>query len=309
MKSETVTDQPSGQPRDRLGGAVHHYSGRVTTSDRLDLFWQSWAVPEPRGVIVIIHGLAEHCGRYRETGEFFAANGWAVYACDLRSHGLSPDPPAAGRVHVNRFNDFLLDTDALVERARSRHKNLPVYLLGHSMGGLVTILYAIQKPQKLAGAVVSSPALGTHPDFKPPLYLQLMVGILSRLAPRLRVESNLDAQAISRDQAVVEAYLKDPLVSKKVSTRWYAEIIKSMKAAHESASSLKTPMLVMQSGDDRLVDPAAPARWVEETPAGMVESVLWDGLYHEMFNEPEKGQVRSKVLDWLVTRATRETTV
>ena len=173
------------------------------------------------------------------------------------------------------------------------------------MGGLVTILYAMQKPQKLAGAIVSSPALGTHPDFKPPLYLKLMVGVLSRLAPRLRVESNLDAQAISRDKTVVEAYLNDPLVSKKVSTRWYSEIIKSMKTAHESASGLKTPMLVMQSGADRLVDPSAPARWVEETPAGMVESVLWEGLYHEMFNEPEKGQVRSKVLDWLVTRAAR----
>ena len=303
MSNEFMTDQSSEQLQDPAGRTVHHYSGRITTSDRLDLFWQSWAASEPRGVIVIIHGLAEHCGRYRETGEFFAASGWAVYACDLRSHGLSPDPPGAGRVHVNRFTDFLLDTDALVERARSRHKDLPIYILGHSMGGLITILYAMQNPQKLAGAIVSSPALGTHPDFKPPLYLKLMVGILSRVAPRMLVESNLDAQAISRDSAVVETYLNDPLVSKKVSTRWYSEIIKSMKSAHKSAPKLETPMLVMQSGADRLVDPAAPARWAETTPGGMAESVLWEGLYHEMFNEPEKEKVRAKTLEWLAGRS------
>ena len=309
LNGEFVTDASSDQCHGPRDGKLHHYSGHVTTSDRLDLFWQSWAASEPRGVIVIIHGLAEHCGRYRETGEFFAANGWAVYACDLRSHGLSPDPPGAGRVHVNRFTDFLLDTDALVERARSQHKDLPLYILGHSMGGLITILYAMQKPENLAGAIVSSPALGTHPDFKPPLYLKLMVGILSRIAPRMLVESNLDAQAISRDSAVVETYMNDPLVSQMVSTRWYSEIIKSMKIAHQDAPKLKTPMLVMQSGADRLVDPAAPARWAEMTPQGTAESVLWEGLYHEMFNEPEKEKVRARTLEWLADRSRRETVI
>lgn len=283
-------------------GAVHHDSGRILAADQLELFWQSWAAADPQGVIVIIHGLAEHSARYRETAEFFATRGWAVYACDLRSHGLSENPPGAGRVHVNRFADFLADTDALVKLAKSRHEKLPVYILGHSMGGLITILYAMQNPQNLAGAIVSSPALGTHPDFRPPPLLKLMVGILSRIAPRLLVDSNLDAQAISRDHAVVEAYLNDPLVTNKVSTRWYSEIIKSMKVAHENAHHLQTPMLVMQSGSDRLVDPSAPARWVEATPNGMTELILWEGFYHEMFNEPEKAKVRNKTLDWLAVK-------
>ena len=300
-----MAEHPTAQDQGSHGNAVHHYSGRITTSDQLDLYWQSWTASEPRGVIVFIHGLAEHSGRYRETGEFFAAKGWAVYACDLRSHGLSPNLPGAGRVHVNRFTDFLVDAGTLVNFAQSRHEGLPVYLFGHSMGGLITILYVTQTSQNLAGAIVSSPALGTHPDFKPPLFLKIMVGILSRIAPRLLVESNLDAQAISRDISVVKAYSEDPLVSSKVSTRWYAEIIKSMKLAHENAAGLKTPMLVMQSGADRLVDPAAPARWIQSTPAGMVESVHWDGFYHEMLNEPEKDRVRAKVLDWLAAHPTR----
>jgi alpha-beta hydrolase superfamily lysophospholipase len=276
-----------------------HRHGRINTADQLDLVWQSWTPVSPRGVIVIIHGLAEHSGRYRETAEFLSENGWAVYACDLRAHGLSPDPPKAGRVHVNRFEDYFRDVDALTGLAREKHRELPIYLLGHSMGGLISIRYSLEKPAGLAGAIISSPVLGTHPEFKPPLFLKLMVSILSRLAPRLLVASDLDTQAISRDPAVVKAYIDDPLVSHKISTRWYGEIMKSMKKAHKSAASLRIPMLLMQSGDDRLVDPAAPGRWAKAAPNGLVELVVWDGLYHEMFNEPEKDRVRARLIEWL----------
>ena len=160
-----------------------YHRGRVRTADQLDLVWQSWTPASPRGVIVIIHGLAEHSGRYRDTAEFLSANGWAVYACDLRAHGLSPDPPKAGRVHVDRFEDYFMDVDALTGLASEKHKELPLYLLGHSMGGLISIRYCLEKPAGLAGAVISSPALGTHPEFKPPLFLKLMVSILSQAGP------------------------------------------------------------------------------------------------------------------------------
>jgi alpha-beta hydrolase superfamily lysophospholipase len=278
------------------------HRGRVRTTDQLDLVWQSWTPETPRGVIIIIHGLAEHGGRYRETAEFLSGKGWAVYACDLRAHGLSPDPPKASRVHVNRFADYFYDVDAMMELVRNRHAGLPVYILGHSMGGLIAISYALEKPEALAGAIISSPALGTHPEFKPPLFLKIMVGILSRLAPRLLVDSGLDTQAICRDPQVVQAYIDDPLVSQKVSARWYSEITRAMKRAHKNAGSLRIPMLLMQSGADRLVDPAAPRRWAGLTPPGLVELVQWEGLYHEMLNEPEKGQVRARILEWLDSR-------
>jgi len=280
-------------------GEIQHNRGRVTTADQLELVWQSWAPAEPRGVITIIHGLAEHGGRYQETAEALATNGWVVYTGDLRAHGLSSDPPRAGRVHVNRFEDYFLDVDAFMDLARKGHPGMPVFLLGHSMGGLITIRYALEKPEGLAGAVISSPALGTHPEFKPPWFLKLMVSVLSRLAPRLRVPSDLDTNAVSRDPEVVKAYIDDPLISQKVSTRWYAEILKSMAIAYEDAASLQIPMLLIQSGADRLVDPEAPGRWKEAAPDGMVELVVWDGLYHEMLNEPEKEQVRSRLLKWL----------
>ncbi|MBT8047987.1 MAG: alpha/beta hydrolase [Xanthomonadales bacterium] len=284
------------------GSAAGHHHDRVQTADQLDLVCQSWVCPSPRGVIVIVHGLAEHSGRYHETAEYFCANNWSVFACDLRAHGHSPNPPKAGRVHVRRFTDYFMDVDAVTEWARNRHPELPLFLLGHSMGGLISISHALEKPRGLAGVVISSPALGTHPEFKPPLMLKILVGILSRIAPRVLVDSELDTQAISRDPEVVKAYLDDPLVSQKISVRWYSELLKTMKKVNRNAGTLQVPMLLMQSGSDCLVDPEAPGRWARAAPAEKVELVVWDGLYHEMFNEPEKDLVRRRVLEWLDKR-------
>jgi acylglycerol lipase len=281
---------------------IGHHQGRVRTSDALDLVWQSWKPPTPGGVIVIVHGLAEHGGRYRETAKFLADNGWAVYVCDLRAHGLSPNPPKAGRVHVNRFTDYFRDVEAMTDLARSENPGLPLFILGHSMGGLISIRYVLERPEGLAGAIISSPALGTHPAFKPPVFLRILVRVLSFLAPRVLVDSELDTDAISRDPEVVKAYREDPLVSEKISARWYSEILKSMKKSHQAAGSLRVPMLLMQSGEDRLVDPAAPGRWAEAAPAALMERVTWDGLYHEMLNEPEKDRVRARILEWLDAR-------
>jgi len=298
--------ESSGTPATVYAAGVSWQEGSRAAEDGLDLHWQSWVPPQPVGVLVVIHGLAEHGGRYRDTAEAFARSGWAVYAGDLRGHGRSSNVPGAGRVHVRRFTDYFLDAAAFIDLARERHAGLPLFLLGHSMGGLITISYTLRHPSGLSGAIISSPALGTHPDFKPPAMLKFLVSLLDRLAPRLRFPSDLDTQAISRDPEVVRAYVQDPLVSSKVSARWYAEILRSMERAHANAQMLQTPMLLMQSGSDRLVDPAAPARWARSAPPDLVELVIWEGLYHEMFNEPEKPQIRQRVLDWLQQRVGRE---
>ena len=294
--TEESADQATG------GGAPRYQRGRVRTDDQLDLVLQSWVPESPRGVVVIIHGLAEHGGRYQETAAALSAENWAVYAGDLRAHGLSPDVPGAGRVHVKRFTDYFRDVEAFLAEARKNHDSLPVFILGHSMGGLISISYVLERPEGINGAVISSPALGIHPDSKPPAWLKMMVGVLSAIAPRLRVASDLDTKLISRDPAVVQAYIDDPLVSEKVSVRWYREFIKAIARANRAAATLKVPMLLMQSGDDRLVNPAAPPAWAEAAPEGLVEQVTWGGLYHEMFNEPEKDTVRQHVLRWLDSR-------
>lgn len=275
---------------------------RCRTADGLDLHCRHLSPPEPRGVIVVVHGLGEHSGRYRHTAAYFASQGWAVIRGDLRGHGRSPDAPGGGRVFVRRFSDYFHDVDALVAVARQKHPTLPLFVLGHSMGGLVTIGYVLRDPEGLAGAVISSPALDTHPEFRPPLPLRFLVGLLSWLAPAKLFPSDLDTEALSRDPDVVRAYEADPLVSRKVSARWYAEAMKAMKRTRAGAGALRLPMLLMQSGADRLVDPGAPARWAAAAPPGLVEQVDWEGFYHEMFNEPEKDAVRARTMAWLLAR-------
>jgi len=303
IPSETDQEEVSSTAAsgDHSDGIAHH-TDMIKTSDGLELFSHSWIPGQAKGVIVIVHGLAEHGGRYADTARYLAGAGWAVYACDLRSHGLSPDGHRPGRVHVDDFSDYALDVDALLNLARDRHPDLPPVILGHSMGGLIALSYALDHPDSLAGAIISSPALGTHPDFQPPLALKLMVKVLSRLAPRALFSSGLDTNAISRDPEVVQAYVSDPLVSEKVSARWYGAMMKAMADANSRAASLRIPMLLMQSGEDVLVDPAAPGRWAAAAPLKLVDLVVWDGLYHEMLNEPEKDQVRTRISDWLAEK-------
>lgn len=274
-------------------------SGFVRSEDGLELAWRSWPADRPRGALVVVHGLAEHGMRYAETASVLCDAGWSVYSVDLRSHGLSPDPPGATRVHVNRFEDFVDDVDALVGLVRDRHPSQPVFLLGHSMGGLISLTYLLARPDRVQGAILSSPALGTHPDFQPPAILKVLVGIISRLAPRKTFPSELDTKAVCRDPAVVEAYENDPLVTDRVSARCYTELLRAMDAVNDRAGSLQRPLLLMQSGDDRLVDPAAPERWARNAPPELVEFVTWPGFYHEMLNDPDRGQVWQKILDWL----------
>lgn len=294
-----MTENRHQQPQGINDRAISHNQGRLSTADQVELAWQAWTPPAPHGVIVVIHGLAEHSGRYRETAGFLASHGWAVYTADLRGHGQSADGRRSGRVHVDQFTDYFHDVDAIIELARKPNGTLPIFLLGHSMGGLIALIYALEKPAGLAGAIISSPALGTHPDSQPPLLLKLLVKVLSRLAPRLLFKSELDTSLISRDPEVVQAYIDDPLVSKRVSARWYAAMMKTMDDAFARAASLRIPMLLMQSGADRLVDPAATDRWAAAAPTEFVDLVIWDGFYHEMLNEPGKDQVRDKLINWL----------
>jgi alpha-beta hydrolase superfamily lysophospholipase len=202
-------------------------------------------------------------------------------------------------VHVDHFSDYANDVSAMLSHAKQRHPGLPIVILGHSMGGLISLTYALNYPDDLDGAVLSSPALGTHPDARPPAILNLLVRVLVRIKPRMLFPSDLDNNAISRDPDVVRAYIDDPLVSEKVSASWYVEITKAIEDIQGRAAELKIPTLLMQSGADRLVDPQAAPRWAKDAPKDILRLVVWDELFHEMFNEPEKDKVFACVLDWL----------
>lgn len=274
---------------------VRRAEGFLKSVDGVRLFWQSWLPGKSRAILLFVHGLGEHSGRYRNPVEYFTPLGYGCYAFDYRAHGKS----AGTKVHVGRFDEFLWDLDAALRMVRAQHPDLPVIPVGHSHGGLILLRYALENPSTLPGLVVSSPLLGVHPVAAPSSLLKAAAQVLSRVLPRLRLASNVDPHSISRDPDVVEAYVNDPLVSRRVSVRWFTSFLDALDRVHAGAATLRVPALVMVSGEDRLADPEATRRFVVRAPADRVKFVFWEGLYHEMFNEPEKDQVFRKMRAWL----------
>jgi alpha-beta hydrolase superfamily lysophospholipase len=277
---------------------MNHEEGTLATDDGLALYWQSWQPPgEPEGVLVFIHGLAEHSGRYLNPVHHFVARGWSCFGFDYRGHGKSPGP----RVHVASFDEFVDDVSEARRLARIRHPDSKLYLVGHSQGGLLALLSGLRNSQNLAGVIVSSPFLGIHSDSRPTAIVSAGARVLAKLAPKVMVDTKLDVDALCRDPGVVEAYRSDPMVSHAVSVGWANALTEAQTAAVDEARSLEVPTLVMQAGADRLVDPEATRRWVAAAPGDRVEFVEWDGYYHELFNEPllDRRKVFDRMEQWL----------
>lgn len=277
---------------------MNHEEGTLATDDGLALYWQSWQPPgDPEGVLLLVHGLAEHSGRYLNPVRHFVARGWTCFGFDYRGHGRSPGP----RVHVDSFDEFLSDLAEGHRLARIRHPKQRIYLVGHSQGGLLSLLYAQQNPENLAGVVVSSPFLGVHPDSRPSPIVMGASKFISRIIPKMMFSKVASPEYLSRDPAVERDYIADPLVSDQVSARWATECFGAQRKALAEAPLITIPALVMQAGDDRLVDPEATRTWVASAPEELVDYVEWEGYYHELFNEPilERRMVFDKMESWL----------
>ena len=273
--------------------------GWTESADGNRLFWRRHSAEgDARAVLLFVHGLAEHSGRYLHVLDHFANAGFDCWAHDYRGHGQSPGL----RVHVGQFDEFLVDLTAARRLVREAQPDLPLFLVGHSQGGLIVLREALTHPQGLEGIVVSSPFLGMHPDAAPPAPLHMVANIVSTFAPKLMFSKVAEPSALSRDPKVPEAYIADPLVSSTVSARWFTSVLAAHADTLARASTLSLPALIMQSGDDRVTDPAATRSWVADAPSDLIDYVEWEGLYHEMFNEPEKEEVFERVEGWLDER-------
>jgi alpha-beta hydrolase superfamily lysophospholipase len=262
------------------------------------LYWQAWSPARPRAALLLVHGLAEHSGRYAHVARHFAERGFASLGIDYRGHGRSPGP----RVHVESFDAWCDDVAAGLALARRMHAGLPVIPVGHSQGGLIVIRQALRDPDERPCTVVSSPLLGVAPPSRPGAALKLATKVLMRVAPRLRVPNHVNPDWLSHDPAVGRAYMDDPLVSHKVSAGWFRAVQRAIVEAHARADAWSSPLLVLASHGDHIVDALATARWVSRTPEGLVKVVYWDDLHHELFNEVRKADVCAAMAEWLDAR-------
>ena len=249
------------------------------------------AVP-PTGVVVIAHGFAEHSGRYGAVAARLVADGIAVRAADHRGHGLSEGK----RTSLVSFADYVDDLTTVIAQARARWSSLRLVLLGHSMGGLIALDLAVRPGVPLDGLVLSAPAACPRDVSR----LTLAFGrALSRVAPNAGV-LRLPLNRISRDPAVVEAYNNDPLVFRTpIRARLGAEMIDAMERVDAGLPSLRTPLLVMQGTADGLVDPGCGPHVYNRAGSSDKTLKTYDGLWHEIFNEPEREHVLADLTAWL----------
>lgn len=271
-----------------------HKDGEFTGLGGPRLYWQAWLPDEPaRAVVVVAHGYAEHGGRYANLAERLVSRGSAVYALDHRGSGRSQGP----RGHVGRFSEFVSDLHAFRVRVDAEMRDRPLFLLGHSMGGLIAVHYLLAYGQGIAGAVLSSPALGLVDP--PSRALRWIARVLSVVAPRASFAGNVNPELLSHEPSVAERYAADPLVHRRATARFFVEFQKAMRGAHERAPEIHLPILILQAGDDRLVDPRATHSFAERVGSASKEVRFYPGLYHEIFNETDRDRVFDDLERWL----------
>jgi alpha-beta hydrolase superfamily lysophospholipase len=275
-------------------------TGYFSGDRNLEIFYRNLSAENEKNRLVIAHGLGEHSGRYENMVSRLVPEGISIWALDFCGHGQSEGK----RGHVHHFSQYTSDLDKLVDIAG---EGMPspaskVFLLGHSLGGLIALNYALQFPGKLKGLIVSSPVLAFK--VKVPAFKLIMGKVMSAVWPGLSMANELDPTKISHDKSVVEAYIQDPLVHNRVTARWFTEFVFAMERCNRSAPKLNVPTLMQIAGNDVLVDAEASQAFFNHLALKDKTMRVYSDLYHEVYNEPEKDRV--KVLDdlfeWIKAR-------
>lgn len=273
---------------------MHHLEGTFRGVRELKIYHQTWLPEgEVKAAVLIVHGLGEHSGRYTNVVNHLVPRGYAVYGFDLPGHGKSEGV----REFVKEFADYAQTVTAVFNVVQAEQPGKPVFLVGHSMGGLIACHYLLEHSDDFNGAVISAPGI-MIPEFV--TKFTVFTGkALSIVAPKTGLLA-LDADAVSRDPEVVQSYKNDPLVFHgKTTARLSAELLQAMMTVNEKMGQITAPLMGVHGSEDQLANPEASQ--LLYVRAGSTDKTLkiYEGLYHEVFNEPEHNEVLGDVVAWL----------
>ncbi len=275
---------------------MQHSAGEFQTHDGINLYTQQW-LPEEGHIkanLAVVHGFGEHSGRYERFAAWFVPHGYAVHSFDHRGHGRSPGQ----RGHINRWDEYREDVRVFLDRVRKLHPG-PIFLIGHSLGGLIVLDYGLHYRAHLKGVVASGPALQRGRDTSP--LLVLAGQMLSPVMPKLKLDSHLKAEGLARDAEVVRAYRADPLVHGWATPRFGAEMVRTMKwvLRHAPDWPADLPLLIVHGKEDPLCPPEASAMFYAFAGAKDKTRHEYPDRRHEVFNDLGREEVLQDVLEWL----------
>jgi len=260
--------------------------------------WRTEGKTGPQALVLVVHGVGEHCGRYDHVAQALLAGGYAVRGFDHRGHGRS----GGLRGHVDGFQHYTRDLKAVLDDFRAAHPDdIPCFLLGHSMGGLIVLQFLQEyADEAVSGAILSNPCLEVAVN---PPALKVAAGkLLSRILPQLRLDNELDTSLLCRDPDAVRAYEQDPLVHRKVSTRWYTSLLAAMEQVTGSSVRSALPTLWLLGGKDSICAPDGSRRFAGSLADGTATIREWPEAFHEVHNGPDKQAYLTALRSWLDSR-------
>lgn len=279
-------------------GEYRHTTGAFIGDGGVEIFFQSWTVERPKAVVVIAHGLGEHSGRYRNIIQKMKGKGFSFFALDHRGFGKS----GGSRGQLDSFIEFTNDLKHFVNLIRAENRNTPLFMLGHSMGGVIALKYALTFPEDVAFLVLSAPALILAVAL--PAWKRGVGKLFSKYLPKFAMASGLNPEEISHDAEVVRNYREDPLVHDRATVRLYTEFMDAAEECLRRAAEIRMPLLLIHGTGDRLVSYKGTEEVFRRTFSRDKEICLFEGLFHETMNEAERD--RAKVLDsisrWMMAR-------
>ena len=276
---------------------MQHYEFSWKNPASKDIYAQGW-IPdsEANAVFLLIHGMGEHSSRYAHVAEFLTARNIAVLANDRVGHGKSKGK----RGHVDKYDQLLDDIIKLHSEATKKFPGKPVILYGHSMGGGIVLNYLLRNPKNgLKGIIASAPALQLA--FEPPAFKVLLGKMMRNIYPGFSQTNEINPEHISRDKSEVENYKADSLNHNLITAETGMGLLEWGKVAIEKTGKLDIPVLLLHGTGDKLTSHKGTEQFAKKS-SGDVTLKLWDNLYHELHNEPEKEEVLNFIYDWIVEK-------